>query len=108
MNQKRSAKLLMNWIYQKEKQEQALLERVQRLVYVGITGALCACPTIALEVPLHLTPLHIQVNKETMIDAIIKLEQNIVLKLTDLIRQLKILHEVAKLIDQMTPRFNLG
>ena len=71
---------------------QTLLNKVQRMACLGITGAMKTCPTAAMEALLGLTPLHLHIKKEAAAAALrMQAEGN--LKPGNMVGHLKILLE---------------
>lgn len=58
------------WPKTQEKKTQRLLEKVTRMVFLGITGAMKTCPTAALGAMLNMPPLHVEVKKKAASSAL--------------------------------------
>ena len=83
---------LVWWTKTNESSAQALLQKVQRLACLNITGAMSTCPTAAMEVLLGLSPLHLHVKKEAALSAI-KLSRTHKFKPGNLVGHLSILKD---------------
>jgi ribonuclease HI len=58
------------WPKTEQRAAQLLLQKIQRLACLSITGAMRTCPTAAMEALLDLMPLHIQIRKVAFSTAI--------------------------------------
>lgn len=84
---------LVWWPKTKEKTAQAAPQKIQRLAYLSITGAVRTCPTAAIGVTLDLIPLYMHTKKDAMLSAL-RLSRNKIFKPEDLVGHLNILNEI--------------
>lgn len=54
------------WTKTLQNKTQVMLQKIQRLACLGITGGMKTCPTASMEMILNLPPLHLQIKKEAM------------------------------------------
>ncbi|KAL7726595.1 hypothetical protein ACLKA6_010460 [Drosophila palustris] len=78
------------WTKVKQRKAAAELSKLQRLVCVGMTGAMSTCPTDALGIITGISPLPILIEKEACLGAL-RLQGVANLKSGDLIGHLKVL-----------------
>ncbi|KAL7725287.1 hypothetical protein ACLKA6_000704 [Drosophila palustris] len=78
------------WTKVKQRKAAAELSKLQRLVCVGMTGAMSTCPTDALGIITGISPLPILIEKEASLGAL-RLQGVANLKSGDLIGHLKVL-----------------
>lgn len=52
------------WTKTLQLKAQVMLQKIQRLACLGITGAMRTCPTASMEMLLNLPPIHLQIKKE--------------------------------------------
>lgn len=80
------------WPYMKQFQARNLFQKVQRLAWIHITGVMNTCSTEAMEAIKGLTPLHLIVNKEAMLQEL-TLNRSKYFKLGDLNGDIQILNK---------------
>ena len=79
------------WPKTEEKAAQIILQKVQRIACLGITGAMRTCPTAAMKTLLGLSPLHLHIKREAAATAL-KLQEGLI-KPGNMVGHLKILKE---------------
>ncbi|KAI5754342.1 hypothetical protein M8J77_007902 [Diaphorina citri] len=81
------------WPKTEEKTAQAVLQKIQRLACLNITGAMRTCPTAAMETMLDMLPLYLHIKKDAMLSAL-RLSTTKHFKPGDLVGHLSILKEI--------------
>ncbi|KAL1448474.1 hypothetical protein WDU94_005530 [Cyamophila willieti] len=102
---------LVWWPKTKEKTAQAVIQKIQRLACISITGAIKTCPTAAMETMLDMLPLYMHIKKDAMQSAL-RLSMTKHFKPGNLVGHLSILKEIpwdpmaTTVSDSMPTKFN--